>query len=230
MFELARAWPAATFVQVGAHDGTQLDPLREAILGTRWRGIMVEPVPYVFERLAARYRTNPRVMLENVAVADVDGTRAFHFLARAGSGDDIWKWYDALGSFKRDVILSHRGFVHDIDSRLVTVDLPCVTFSTLCSRNDLERVDVVQIDTEGFDREVLELIDFSRFQPALVMFEHLHLDDGGRAACRALLAEHGLDAVSDGMDTIALSARALAEPGVRGAFEHARSALTGFEQ
>lgn len=229
VFELARARPDATFVQVGAHDGTQLDPLREALLGSRWRGIMVEPVPYVFERLAARYRTNPRVVLENVAVAHVDGMRPFHFLAEAGSGDDVWRWYDALGSFKREVVLSHRALVGDIDARLVTVDVPCATFTTLCTRNGFERVDVVQIDTEGFDREVLELVDFARFEPALVMFEHLHLDADDRAACRALLARHGLEQVSDGMDTVAVSTAALAEPGVRAAFERARTALVGFE-
>lgn len=230
VFELARAVPDAAFVQVGAHDGTQLDPLREAILGSRWHGIMVEPVPYVFARLAARYRTNPRVILENVAVADHDGTQEFHFLGEAGRGDDVWKWYDALGSFKRDVILRHGELVEDIEERLVSVDLPCVTFTTLCERNGLDHVDLVQIDTEGYDREILELIDYERFAPSLVIFEHLHLDREARDACRALLAGHGFDQVSDGMDTIAATERALAHPRVRAAFDAARSALAGFEQ
>lgn len=230
VFEMARAVPDATFVQVGAHDGTQLDPLREAILGSRWRGIMVEPVPYVFARLAARYHANPRVVLENVAVADVDGTKEFHFLAEAGEGDDVWKWYDALGSFKRDVVLRHGDLVDDIEQRLVSIDVPCATFTTLCERNGFERIDLVQIDTEGYDREVIELIDFTRFDPAVVIFEHLHLDAVSREACRQLLVGHGFDQVSDGMDTIALAPRALAHPAVRGAFEDARGALAGFVQ
>jgi FkbM family methyltransferase len=191
---------------------------------------MVEPVPYVFDRLAARYRSNPRVVLENVAVADVDGAREFHFLAQAGRGDEVWRWYDALGSFKRDVLLSHGELVADIADRLVTLEVPCVTFSTLCERNGLDRVDVVQIDTEGYDREVLELIDFERFTPALIVFEHLHLDEPARAGCRELLASHGFQQVSDGMDTIAVAERALVHPGVRDAFEHAMVALAGFEQ
>lgn len=230
VFAFARAVPDAAFVQVGAHDGTQLDPLREAILGSRWHGIMVEPVPYVFERLAARYRSNPRVILENVAVADHDGVQEFHFLGEAGRGDDVWKWYDALGSFKRDVILRHGELVDDIEDRLVSVDLPCATFTTLCERNGLRQVDLVQIDTEGYDREILELIDYDRFAPSVVIFEHLHLDAAARAACRALLGSHGFEQVSDGMDTIAVTARALAHPTVRAAFDHARLALATFEQ
>jgi FkbM family methyltransferase len=225
--ELARARPEATFVQVGAHDGTQLDPLREAILGSRWRGIMVEPVPYVFERLAARYGANPRIALENVAVADEDGTRPFHFLAEAASGDGVWKWYDALGSFKRDVVLSHGELVADIEERLVTVDVPCRTFTTICERNGIERVDVVQIDTEGYDREVLELIDLDRFGPSLVIYEHLHLDPSDRSAAEKRLADHGFQLVSDGMDTLGVTASALGHPGVARAFEHARAVLGG---
>ncbi|MFP5257320.1 MAG: FkbM family methyltransferase [Acidimicrobiia bacterium] len=225
--ELARARPHATFVQVGAHDGTQLDPLREAILGSRWSGVMVEPVPYVFERLAARYRANPRIALENVAVADEDGVRPFHFLAEAAAGDGVWKWYDALGSFRRDVVLSHGELVADIEQRLVTVDVPCATFTTICERNGLDRVDVVQIDTEGYDREVLELIDLHRFGPDLVIYEHLHLDPADRAAAEQRLLDHGFELVSDGMDTLGVTASALAHPGVARAFEHAGTVLGG---
>lgn len=230
VYELSQALPEARFVQVGAHDGTQLDPLRESILGARWSGIMVEPVPYVFDRLAARYRSNPRIALENVAVSDVDGTREFYFLDEAGSGDDVWKWYDALGSFKREVVVSHTELVGDIEERVRSTDVPCVTFATLCTRNGFDHVDLVLIDTEGYDRDVLELIDFDRFRPSVVIFEHLHLDDDAREACRSLLERHGFQQVSDGMDTIAVTDVALAFSGVRSAFAAAKVALAEFKQ
>lgn len=225
VFELAQAVPDATFVQVGAHDGTQLDPLREAILGSRWRGVMVEPVPYVFARLALRYGSHPRLALENVAIADVDGVRPFHRLRQAEGDDDVWRWYDALGSFDRDVVLSHAHLVPDIAERLEVIEVPCLTFSSLCARHGLDRLDVVQIDTEGYDAEVLALIDLPRLAPRLVMYEHLHLDAQARARCRALMAGHGFRQVSDGMDTLCLDDRALALPGVRAAFDEACAAL-----
>lgn len=228
--EYAKLRPDATFVQVGAHDGTQLDPLREAILGSQWRGVMVEPVPYVFERLAARYHANPRVMLENVAVADVDGVKPFHFIPQAEQDDDVWRWYDALGSFRRDVVLTHDEFVGDIADRLVTVDIPCVTFDTLCERNRLRHVDVVQMDTEGYDRDVLELIDLERLGVELVVFEHLHLSDDDRAACRALLESQGFEQTSDGMDTIAVRSGVLDGSSLRATFDDARMALREFDQ
>lgn len=226
VFALSRALPDATFVQVGAHDGTQLDPLREAIVGSRWRGVMVEPVPYVFDRLALRYGDHPRLTLEKVAIADEDGTRPFHLLRQAEHDDEaVWRWYDALGSFKREVVMSHEHLVPDIAARIESIDVPCVTFATLCARNGLDHVDVVQIDTEGYDREVLELIDVPRLRPCLVLYEHLHLDAGSRAAADALMAGHGFRRVSDGMDTLCVDDRALAHPGVRAAFDSAVAAL-----
>lgn len=204
------AVPDATFVQVGAHDGEALDPLRKQLATRRWRGVLVEPVPYVFERLQARYGDEPRVTLVNAAVADVDGTRPLHALRQAATGDEVWPWYDALASFRRDVVLAHRHLVPDIEDRIETIDVDCLTFDTLCERSGLDHVDVVQIDTEGYDLEILRLVDIGRRRPALVGFEHLHLDAGELDEAHALVDRHGYERIADGMDTLAVRRDALA--------------------
>jgi hypothetical protein len=43
------------FIQVGANDGIFGDPLREHILAHKWRGVLVEPQPEIFEQLKANY-------------------------------------------------------------------------------------------------------------------------------------------------------------------------------
>ena len=69
---MARLYPKAFFIQVGANDGDQLDPLRTSVHCADWRGIMVEPVPYVFQKLKANNgHLARRVRLENVAIAGV---------------------------------------------------------------------------------------------------------------------------------------------------------------
>ena len=228
LFAYARARPDATFVQIGAHDGTQLDPLREAVLGSGWTGVMVEPVPYVFERLAERYGANPRLALENCAIAEHEGVQELHHLPELPPGDAAWKWYDALGSFRRDVVLRHDGFVPDIGSQLVATEVPCLTFDGLCARRGLERVDVVQIDTEGYDLVILEQIDLDRYRPDIVVFEHLHLDEDERRRASELLTEAGYDHVRDGMDTLALGPDAASIPAVAAAFATATATLAEF--
>ena len=44
------------FIQVGANDGITGDDLRKYILKYQWHGILVEPVPYVFDRLIKNYK------------------------------------------------------------------------------------------------------------------------------------------------------------------------------
>lgn len=217
-----RANPDAFFVQVGAHDGTQLDPLRDQIRARRWSGIMVEPVPYVFERLQANYGAHPRIALENIAIADRDGTLPFHHLPEADAGDDTWRWYDALGSFRRDVLLSHERQIPDIADRVVTSEVPCLTFERLCAKHGVEVIDVVQIDTEGYDDVVLDGIDLVRHRPGVVLFERLHLDEATHRRCTDRLVAHGYEWISDPMDTLAVRADVLrSQPAVAEAWREA---------
>ena len=50
---LSRSGRAVRFVQVGSNDATSDDPLRPYVDAWGWTGVLVEPVPYVYERLRA---------------------------------------------------------------------------------------------------------------------------------------------------------------------------------
>lgn len=204
LHEYGHAFPETFFVQVGANDGQGEDPLRRQLARRRWSGIMVEPVPYVFERLVHNVGDNPRVALENAAIADADTTRPIYFLAPAEPGADLPDYYDKLGSFDRDVLLKQRDVIPDIDARVRSLDVPCLTFESLCTKHRVERIDLVQIDTEGYDFEIIKLIDLDRWRPKVVMFENFHMTPQVHAECVDHLRTHGYDALSDGMDTLAL--------------------------
>jgi FkbM family methyltransferase len=206
--------PCATFVQIGSHDGQQQDPLREVILRHGWRGVMVEPVPHVYARLRRHYGHLQRIELENAAIAEADGTRPFYHLpstedaGRAG----LPVWYDALGSFRREVLLAHRRFIPDIDDRVVELQLPCLTFASLCAKHGLERLDLLQTDTEGSDYEILRTVPFERLRPPLVIYESVHLPPDERAACAARLRSFDYETHAHGLDTWCFNAPALSEP------------------
>jgi FkbM family methyltransferase len=208
VFAFARCYPAAFVVQVGAHDGSIVDPLRAELVRRPWRGILVEPVPYVFERLRANYGANSRLILENAAVADTDGTVEIHHLPE-DQEHSLWGGYDALGSLRRDVVLKHTELVPDVEQRLVSTTVPSVTFESLCAKHNVEHIDIVQTDTEGYDFEVLKLVDLGRWRPGLIMYEHVHLSDEDQAGARALLETHGYRLIADHMDTIAVHRTAL---------------------
>lgn len=195
--------PDAFFVEVGANDGDQHDHLRPFLATHGWRGIMVEPVPYVFERLRANYGDHPGIVLENAAIADRDGELPFYHLreSRDRTAEGLLRWYDGLGSFSRETILNHAPLLPDLEQRLVCVPVPSLTFATLCARHGVDRVDLLILDTEGYDHEILRSIDWEARRPRLVIYEHYHLSPGDKAQARDLLAAHGYEAKEEGFDT-----------------------------
>jgi hypothetical protein len=108
------------------------------------------------------------------------------------------------------VILSAAEFIPDIERRVITTEVSTITFDTLYKRNNVERLDLLQIDTEGYDYELLKLIDFKRYRPRLLIYEHKHLNAADRAACTEYLVAHGYDTMSEMMDTWAVN---LLDPG-----------------
>ena len=202
----AGRYPEAVFVEIGANDGEHHDHLRPLIHAHDWSGIMVEPVPYVFERLRENYGRFERLRLENVAIAARDGTMPFYHLAEAGEGEreGLPHWYHGLGSFSRETVLGHARAIPDIEARIVSTEVRCLTFASLCRRHELDSVDLVVIDTEGFDWEILRNIDLRAHRPRLIVYEHFHLSDDERSQARRHLAQHGYETMEEGFDTFAL--------------------------
>jgi FkbM family methyltransferase len=219
------AFPAAVFVEIGANDGDQHDHLRPIILERQWRGVMVEPVPYVFERLRRNYADLDRVAVENAAIADQDGHRPFFHLSPSPdyASEGLPQWYDGIGSFSRESVLDHRRLIPDIESRLVESEVPCLTFDSLCAKHGLGHIDLVLVDTEGHDYEVLRHIDFSRHQPALVIYEHYHLSESDQTDCETAIRAVGYETMSEGFDTWCL--RPEADPALTRAWRGLRPSV-----
>lgn len=199
----AAAHPAATFVEIGANDGEQHDHLRPYILRGGWRGLMVEPVPYVFERLQRNYGGVEGVTLVNAAVAAQDGRLPFFHLrdATADERSRLPDWYDGVGSFSKDALLSHAPQMPDIAERVVEREVEALSFDTLLTRHDFDGVDLVLVDTEGYDWEIIRTIDLTRHRPRLLVYEHFHLVGSDRRAARQHLEAAGYATLEEGFDT-----------------------------
>jgi len=185
--------PAVFFVQVGSNDGAQGDPIHRLVhRHPQWRGIFIEPVPFLFERLKTNYPDGERFVFENVAIGEQRGHALFHYVserAKAALGDRLPYWYDQLGSFDRHHIVKHLDGL--LEPYIVDVELPCVPIQDILDRNAVARIDLLHIDTEGYDYEVLRQFDFARYQPTVVLYEHKHLKPAVRQQAHRLLLGHG---------------------------------------
>jgi FkbM family methyltransferase len=184
------------FVQVGSNDGVQGDPLHPLIrTHPEWRGLFIEPVPYLFERLRRNYARLPsarnRFSFENVAIASEPGRRPFFYVSERARAreDELPIWCEQLGSFNREHILSH--LEGRLAPHIVERDVECATLGQVLARNRVERLDLLHIDTEGYDYEVLLQLDWQRWRPRVIVFEVIHLPEQLRAQAAAMLRSEG---------------------------------------
>jgi FkbM family methyltransferase len=206
----ADAYPHAVFVEIGANDGEQHDHLRQFIREGGWRGVMVEPVGYVFQRLRSNYGAVERVALENAAIGPDDGERPFFHLRDATDEerDSLPDWYDGIGSLSRETLMSHEPQIPDIEERVRESRVPVLRFESLLRKHGYERPDLVLIDTEGYDGEIVRSIDLRARGPRLLVFEHFHLTSGERVGLRRALEDAGYETLEEGFDTFCLRAEA----------------------
>ena len=160
----------------------------------------MEPVKYIFEDLVANYRNNPRIIFENKAIGTENGWRDFFYFPPTDAA--IPKWYRGLGSFYTDVIFKHRYAIPNIEDYLVQEKVETITLDCLLKKYNVEHVDIVHSDTEGFDSEIIRMLDFERLQPDLILFEHKHLAKRDYEDCLSLLAAKNFCFFFDYQDTL----------------------------
>jgi FkbM family methyltransferase len=198
--------PKPFVVQVGAYDGVANEPLRDYIRRFQLPALLIEPQPDAFARLAANYADQPQVALCCNAVADADGPRELYQLN--SSTPELPDWAGQTATFRKEVLLSHRHAIADLDRYITAQVVQCRTFDSLFRKHDVARVDVLQVDTEGYDYEILKLFPFDRYLPLLVRYEHFHLSVADQDACLRMLTRLGYalhvpdHAGEDYMDTI----------------------------
>jgi FkbM family methyltransferase len=183
-----------TFLQIGAFDGQRDDDLRELVFTHRLRGILVEPQPAAFARLQQTYRDQPQVTLLQAAIAEHDGMRNLYCQRGAAS---------MAASFDREHLRRHGIPNEEIDVHPVV----CLTVAGALRAAALDRVDLIQIDAEGYDWPIIRSIDFGALRPAILRFEYRNMPGADADACLEFLASRGYRFLIEPRDIIAYCPR-----------------------
>lgn len=197
------------FVQIGANDGRTLDPLAAHVGRPGWRGVMVEPVPHIFEVLQQTHGSNPSIALERAAIGSRAGRRSVYHLRPDADAPGLPPWRQLVGSFDREHVLREIAAVGaDRAERLIErTEVETLTFRALCERHGIENPNLVMVDAEGADWEIVGSIDLHRFRPRLLVFEHKHLSPGDQRQSRARLTAAGYRLHHEGLDTWCMDTR-----------------------
>jgi FkbM family methyltransferase len=187
---LSRPRAGFFFVQLGANIGGTGDPIYGIVRRHKLPGLLVEPQTAAFEKLKASYKGMDQVILENVAIAPQSGTMTLYKLNPKYA--HLYP-YDPSGiaSFSPEHIVKHVPGGASISDLIIQETVKTVPLSELLDAHQVKHIDLLQIDTEGYDFEILKMLDFRRFQPTLINLEHLHLSPADCEACLELLLAQG---------------------------------------
>jgi len=188
------------FIQVGANDGRRDDPVHELIKSHGLHGLLVEPLPYFFEALQRHYADCAGLAFEQVAIArDASETTIYH-LPHTGDTPD---WAHGLASMDRGRLEAELA-KHQWDSAIESTTVPAMTFGALREKHGIKDLNLLLIDTEGYDYEILSMAMESGLRPRIIQYEFLHLSPDDRIRAKRLLIASGYGVIDLEIDTLAI--------------------------
>jgi methyltransferase, FkbM family len=189
------------FIEIGSNDGIIHDPIYRYVTQYHWSGILVEPVRYYFNKLKANYNKNDNLIFENVAISNKDELRDFY---RIKEGlNYLPDWCKGLGSFYLNILLKHKWVIPNITDYIIKEKVKCVSFGSLLKKHDVKKIDLLLIDTEGYDYEIIKQIDFKNIRPSIMVYEHKHIDKKDRKDCERLLKSNSYSLMKHFGNTLA---------------------------
>lgn len=165
-------------VQIGANDGKMADPIHNKVKQYNWDGVFVEPVTYLFERLKNNYKeVTSNLMFENSVITNFTGEVDFNqFPQEFENNSEFPYWATGMGSLLKHFKSPANTNLKSKNFKIVTKKTPCLTFTDLLNKHNVKKIDLLQIDVEGYDGELLMGVDFSEIKPKYIRYEDKHID------------------------------------------------------
>lgn len=189
------------FLQIGANDGITDDPLKELIREFGLKGLLVEPVPIFFHELVRNYVDQPQLEFENCAISEENGKI---ILYKFKYPERIYSKAKGVVSLNRKHLLRLRRFFKNRNLEIEEIEVPSMTLKNLLIKHDVGKVDLLQVDTEGYDYEILKFAFKTRLRPHIINYEYYHLSPKDQVDCRRLLADNGYRLANIDLNTLAI--------------------------
>lgn len=158
------------FIEIGGNDGVSNDPVYPFVTRNhqRVRGVIVEPMVDVYKQLKQNYYRYPSIECVNVGIHNEEKEMTLYRVDPA-KACEAPAWAKGIASFDPD---HHKrsGLASDL---IIEESVKCMSLIDLCEQYQVTECDLVQIDTEGYDSEIINGIDFDAFRPKIIHFEHL---------------------------------------------------------
>lgn len=194
------------FVIVGAMDGVSHDRLYPyAFKNKHWKGLLIEPVKDYFEQLKENYENRENLIFENVAISNTPGEKEIYTVDRnAIQSGQVPIWCNGISTFNPEgPTISREG----IQDKVSTETVKCCTFKELVDKHQIQQIDILQIDVEGFDFEVFQQIWKCGFRPKLINIEIVQMSEEQKNSLQMLLQNSSYQIEIRGDDLVAVNSK-----------------------
>lgn len=156
------------FVDIGAHNGITFSNSNffEKELG--WKGLCIEPIPEVFEEL----KRNRSCTSIRGCVTDKTGTGKF--LLISGYNEMLSGLIDKYDPRHVQRILSE---VAKHGGTCNIIDVNCYLLNDLLDMHGITHINYLSLDTEGGEFDIIQSIDFKRYQIDVITLEDNYSDE-----------------------------------------------------
>lgn len=159
--------PNGFFIDIGANDGISYSNTYFFERELKWKGICVEPIPTVFEKLE-QYRSSINI---NGCIADFDGEGIFY---------EVTGYAEMLSGLKSKYDSRHLKRIEDelknYGGTLSETTVNCFDLNKILEKYNVENIDYCSIDIEGGELDVLKTIDFDKFNFNTISIENNYND------------------------------------------------------
>ncbi len=167
--------------------------------------VTVEPQPNAFKKLVKNYSNEPQLKFENALIFNEDKEEVPSYTVRQEDGNEVLFKLAYMARLDRNSLakeLINFG-LKDSDSLIEEIKVSALTISTLLDKHNIQNLDLLVIDTEGYDFEILKMFDFNKIKPAIIQLEIVHLSPADKDACFTYLANYGYRTATVVFDVVA---------------------------
>ncbi len=160
-------------IQIGANDGLRFDILNQYIKKYKIKSILVEPIKKTFDDLVENYNNYNNVIFENVAISVNNQISHLYKINHSKEKKYRSEHFKGIMSFDRNHLIKHGVKKNDI----IKEDVQSTSISNLIKKHNLDMVDLLFIDAEGYDVDIIEDFFKTSLLRPIIIFEYLHVSN-----------------------------------------------------
>jgi FkbM family methyltransferase len=196
--------PDAFVIQIGANDGISFDDTRGFLDLYKWPALLVEPIPEIFKELQNNFIDRSNYIYEQSAITEVDGLiKMLNVSNEVINKNELhpgYKGMSALYPLKNGFGTDYERDIYVKNNLAQNIEVNGITFSSLLSKHNISKFDVLICDAEGHDWAIFKQIDLTKYRPKVIRLEYTNLNEQEQHLLIQKLETHNYEYEISGQD------------------------------